>query len=140
MTRSKKVLTTREILFSFIDRQHTKHAEAEAYFRFFANEGYHIYTPSFAVMDTYAQIRKHMSFSIAKDFLRTIYLGSIEIIYPDESTTKNAIKLILSNTSDDLTMDQALINVIADKNQIPQIASFDYQYFYFGIQPFTLPY
>lgn len=140
MTKSKKVLITTEVLFAFVDRQHPKHGEVDAYFRVFAQEQYRVFVSSFTIILTYNHLKKHISYSIAKDFLRTIYTGNIEIIYPDENTTKAAMKLVLNSTNIDLPLEQALENVIADKHQISQIASFEFQNFYFGIQPFSLPY
>lgn len=137
---SHKVLVTPSVLFAYIDRNHPRHTEASAFFRYFAQEKFHVYVTSFSIVKTYDQIKKHMSFSIAKDFLRIIYTGNIEVVYPDEALTKAAIKLLLGNTGQDQGVEQILINVIADRKQIPQIASFEYNNFYFGIQPFSLPY
>lgn len=140
MTQSKKVLITPAVLFSFIDRQHPKHTQSEAFFRFFAQESFHLFASNFSIIQTYNDLKKHISYGIAKDFVRTAYLGSIEILYPDEFVTRQALKLVLNNTGADLTLEQALINVLADKNKISQIASFEYTNFYFGIEPFSLPY
>lgn len=137
---SRKVLVTPAVFFAFIDRNHPRHAEASAFFRYFAQEKFHVFIASFSITKTYDQIKKHMSFSIAKDFLRIIYTGNIEVVYPDEALTKAAIRLLLSNTGPDQGVEQALLNVIADRRQISQIASFEYNTFYFGIQPFSLPY
>ncbi len=137
---SHKVLVTPSVLFAYIDRNHPRHTEASAFFRYFAQEKLHVYVASFSIVKTYDQIKKHMSFSIAKDFLRIIYTGNIEAVYPDEALTKAALRLLLSNTGQDQGIEQVLLNVIADRKQIPQIASFEYNNFYFGIQPFSLPY
>ncbi len=137
---SRKVLVTPSVFFAYVDRNHPRHSEASAFFRYFAQEKFHVYTTSFSVSKTYDQIKKHMSFSIAKDFLRVIYTGNIELIYPDETLTKAALKLILTNTGQDLGIDHALLNVIADRRQISQIASFEYNSYYFGINAFALPY
>lgn len=140
MTQSKKILLTSSVLFSFIDRLAPKHSQAEAFMRYFAQEQYHVLVASVTIVETYKLLKENISYSLAKDFLRTIFLGSIEVIYPDEILTKTAIRLVLSNSGQDLDFDQALINVMADKNQIHAIASFEYSNFYFGIQPFSLPY
>ncbi|MBI4099930.1 hypothetical protein HY440_02885 [Candidatus Microgenomates bacterium] len=137
---SRKVLVTPTVLFAFTDRNHPRHSEASAFFRYFAQEKFHVFVTSFSIAKTYDQIKKHTSFSIAKDFLRIIYTGNIEIVYPDEVVTKAALKLLLTNTGVDLGLEHALINVIADRKQISQIAAFEYNNFYFGIQQFSLPY
>lgn len=138
--KSKKVFITNSVFFGFLDRNHPKHFEAEAYFRYFSQESYRIYTANFVLIKTYAHLRKHISFSLAREFLRASFTGNIEIVYPDEAITKAAVKLILGSQSPDLDLEQAIINVIADRNQIPYICSFDYSQYFFGLQPFVLPY
>ena len=138
--RSKKVYITSSIFFFFFYFNHPKHAVAEAFFRYFAQEGSHLYTAGFTLAKTYGQLQKFISHSIAKEFLRSIYLGNIEIIYPDEPATKAAAKLILGSQSPELDLEQALINVIADRHQIPFVCSLDYSQYFFGVQPFSLPY
>lgn len=137
---SKKVFITPSVFFAFVDRNSPKHNQADAFFRYFAQENFHLYTTTFSIIRTYDQIKKHISYSLAKDFLRVIFVGNIEIVYPDEAITKAAIKFVLGSTSFDLNMEQALTNVVADRMQIPQICSFEYSQFYFGINLFTLPY
>lgn len=141
MTNSKRVLLTSGVLFAFIDRNHPKHNQASAYFRFFAQEKYNLYVTLSSVVKTYNDLRKHMSYAIAKDFVRAMFVGNIEILYPDEASTKTALKLILSETQRDFNnFDHALINVLADRNQIPQICSFEFSRFFFGISLFNLPF
>jgi predicted nucleic acid-binding protein len=140
ITHSKKVLLAPSAFFSFIDRNHPKHSTSRAYFRYFANEGYRLFTTANTVTITYNQLQKHMSYSIAKTFLRTIYLGDVDIIYPDEAMTKSALRLIFSNTGGAIGFEQALINAVADRLQIPLIVSFEYSTNYFGVSAFTLPY
>lgn len=140
MIRSKKAFIDSSVFFALVDRNHPKHPEAEAYFRYFAQEGFHLYTANFVVANLYSQLRRHIGFSIAREFLRGIYLGNIEIIYPDEPTTKAAVKFILTSQGPDISLEQALTNVIADRRQISYVCSFDYSQYFFGIQPFTLPY
>lgn len=138
--KSKNIFITSAVFFAFVDRNHPKHQQSSAYFRYFAKEKYHLTTASFSISKTYYQLRKHMSYPIAKDFLRALFLGNIEITYPDESMTKAALKLIFQNTGYDLTIDQALTNIIAYRAQIHQICSFEYSSFYFGISLFSLPF
>lgn len=140
MTTSKKIFLTPSVIFAFIDRNDPKHRQASAYFRYFAQEKCHLYIALPSVVRAYNNLRQHMSYSIAKDFIRAIFVGNVEIVYADEAATKMALKLILSETAQNLSFDQALINVLADRHQVPQIYSFEYSNFYFGIQSFTLPY
>jgi predicted nucleic acid-binding protein len=137
---SKKVFLSSSVMFAFVDRNHPKHQQASAYLRYFAQEKFQVYSSLSAVIHTHNDLRKHMSYSIAKDFIRAMFVGNIEIIYPDEAATKNALKLMLSQAQQDLSFDQILMNVLADKHGISQICSFETSRFYFGITLFNLPF
>jgi predicted nucleic acid-binding protein len=140
MTNSKKVFLTSSVMFAFVDRNDPKHQQASAYLRCLAQGKYNLYITLSSITKTYNDLRKHMSYSIAKDFIRAMFVGNIEIVYPDEAATKAALKLILSETQRDFNnFEHALTNVLADRNQIPQICSFEFSRFYFGISLFTLP-
>ncbi len=140
MTRSKKVFVTSSVFYAFIDRSNPRHAQSEAFFRYFAQEGMHLFTSLPEIISTHEELQKNVGFSTAQDFIRTIFLGNIDVLYPEEAETKNALKLVLANASSaqTITFEQALVNSISDKKQIAQIASFDYSQFYYGILPFTL--
>jgi predicted nucleic acid-binding protein len=140
MTASKKVFLTPSVLFALLDRNHPKHSQSDAYFRFFAKEQYQLFVTDSSVVRTYNDIRKHMSYSVAKDFLRAMFVGNIQIVYPDEPTTRATLKLLLSDTQYEISFEQALTNVSADRFQVSQICSFEFSRFFFGINLFTLPY
>ena len=70
MASSKKVYIARSGFYAFIDRAHPKYDQASAYFRYFSQEGYTLYTDSMTLIDVYNQIYKEISPSLAKDFLR----------------------------------------------------------------------
>lgn len=127
-------------MFAFIDRNHPKHQQASAYLRYFAQENFQVYTTLSSIIRTQKDLREHMSYSIAKDYLKTMFLGNIEVLYPDEAATKAALKLILSESQRDFSFDQVIINVMAERLQIPQICSFETSKFYFGITLFNLPF
>ena len=128
------------VLFAFVDRNHPRHTQASAYLRYFAQQQFQVFVTNSSVVRTYNDIRKHMSYSIAKDFLRAMFTGNIHILYSDESAYRATLKLLLSDIRYENNFEQALINVLADRNQIPQICSFEYSRFYFGINLFTLPF
>lgn len=137
---SKKVYLTNSAFYSFIDRSDAKHQMSGAFFRYFAQEGYHLYTTPTTIMDTYAHIQAHMSHSIARDFLQTIFTSTIDIVYIDEPMMKTATKLVITTTSAHLTLDQAITNIVCDKIQISTICTFEYFPFFFGTKAFTLPF
>lgn len=127
-------------MYAFIDRSDEKHRMAGAFFRYFAQEGYHLFTSPSTITNTYEHIQSHMSHSIAREFLQTIFTSTMDILYIDEPTMKAAAKLVITTTSANLTLDQALSNIICDRMQIPNICTFGYFPFFFGIRAFTLPY
>jgi len=136
---SKKVYIARSGFYAFIDRAHPKHDQATAYFRYFAEERYALYTDSITLIDVYNQIYKDISPSLAKDFLRTVFLGNINILFPDESDTKAALKTLINYQSTDLTFGQALRAVLANRRGVGQIFTFDYLHPLFGLNVFYLP-
>lgn len=136
---SKKVFLEPSVFFAFIDRAHPKHDHANAYFRFFAEEQYQIYTDLGTIVDTYNLIYKDISPSLGKDFLRTISLSNLNIIYPDETDHKAALKALITYASPDLTFHKSLIAVLANKRGIMQICTFDYLHQLFGLSLFYLP-
>lgn len=139
MAESKKVYLTPSAFLAFIDRAHAKHEEASAFFRFFGLEGYMLYTDSDSITLTYIDIYKEISPSLARDFLRTITLSDINVIYPEESDMKAALKALVSFGSTDLSFPDAHIAVLADKRGISQICSFEYFHSLFGQTLFYLP-
>ncbi len=137
---SKKVYITQSAFYAFIDRSDAKNQMAGAYFRYFAQEGYHLYTSPSTIMATYERIQVHMSHSIAREFLQTIFTSTIDIVYVDEPLMKSAVKLVITTTSVHLTLEQAIVNIVCDKSQTPTICSFEYFPYFFGTRAFTLPY
>ncbi len=136
---SKKVYIARSGFYAFIDRAHSKHEQAVAYFRYFAETNYFLYTDSTTLIDVYNQIYKDISPSLAKDFLRIIFIGNINIIYPEESDIKAGLKTLVNYQSTDLTFGQALRAVLANRKGVSQVFTFDYLHPLFGQSVFYLP-
>lgn len=140
MATSKKVFVTGSVLYSFIDRAHPKHSQAAAFFRYFAQEKYQVYTSYLDLEEAYRAVYIKISPSLARDFLKGAMLSSINILYPSESDTKSALKTLASNnTSSDLTFRDAQDAVLANRSAISQICTFDYLHALFGLAPFYLP-
>lgn len=136
---SKKVFMEASIFVSFIDRAHPKHEQAAAYFRFFAEEEYMIFTDILSLVEAYNTIYKDVSPSLAKDFMRVISLSNVNILYPEEMDSKAALKALVTYQSTDLTYPKALSAVLAQKRGITQICTFDYLHPLFGQMLFYLP-
>jgi predicted nucleic acid-binding protein len=140
MALSKKVFVTGSVLYAFVDRANARHPQATAYFRFFAQEKYHVYTSYLDIEEAYRAIYIKISPSLARDFLKGVMLSSLNILYPSESDTKSALKTLTSNTtSSDLTFRDAQDAVLASRNNILQICTFDYLHSLFGLTSFYLP-
>lgn len=137
--KSKKIFVSNDVLYAFVDRAHTKHPQAAAYFRYFAQEKYQVFTSYLHVLNTYREIYTKISPSLARDFLRALSLSSINILYPMESDMKAALKTLINYQSSELSFDQSQLAVLANRNTIPQVCTFEYVHPLFGLSAFYLP-
>ncbi|MBP9718967.1 MAG: hypothetical protein KBD46_00695 [Candidatus Levybacteria bacterium] len=136
---SKKIYLTASLFEAFIDRAHPKHEQANAFFRFFGDDEYILYTDIQTIMQAYTTIYKDISASLGKDFMRTMIISDINILYPEDSDIKAAMKALMAYQSNELSFPQALTAVLAEKREISQICTFDYLHPLFGQTPFFLP-
>lgn len=136
---SKKVYISSDGFIAFIDRAHPKHMHAAAFFRYFAQNHFQLYTTPITINDTYKELSASISPSVAKDFLRALQFSSINIIYPEDSDMKLSLKTITTSNSIELTFSKALMAVTCNKHNIPQICTFEYLHALFGLQVFYLP-
>ena len=136
---SKKVFIAPDMFISFIDRAKENHEQAAAFFRFFAENEYQIYTDLLSLNTVYNHIYTEISPSLSKDFLRTINLSNLNLLYADESDMKVAFKTIGMYQANELTFPKALMSVIASKRNIPQICTNEYLPTLFVLQLFYLP-
>lgn len=137
--KSKKVYLSSDAIYAFIDRADPKHVHAAAFFRFFAQENYQLFTSIISINDTYSKIYQNISPSVAKDFLKALSLSAINLIYPEESDVNATFKTLLSYQNHELTFTEALMAVLANKKNIPQICTFNYLHSLFGLTTFYLP-
>jgi predicted nucleic acid-binding protein len=136
---SKKIYIASDGLVAFIDRAHKKHVQATAFFRYFAQEQCQIYSSVVSLNETYMTIYNMISPSLARDFLRALSLSSINVLYPENADIKAAIKILETGNSVDLTFSKALMAVICNKKNIPQIMTYEYLHALYGLQLFFLP-
>ena len=136
---SKKVFVAPSGFYAFIDRAHPKYEQASAYWRYFAENNYSVFTDSQTLVDVYNHIYKEISPSLAKDFLRTVFLGNLNVIYPEERDIKSALKTLVNYQSTELTISQALRAVLANRRGVFQVYTFDYLHPLFGQTVFYLP-
>ena len=136
---SKKVFVTGDGFIAFIDRGHPKHLQSTAFFRYFAQEKLQLYTTAVSINEAYMSFYNTISPSLARDFLRTISISSLNILHPEESDIKAAIKAVATGTSVELTFSKALVAVLCNKRSIPQIYTFEYLPNLYGLQLFYLP-
>ena len=139
MAISKKIYLAASGFYAFIDRAHVRHDHAVAFFRYFAQEEYALFTDTITINQAYDYIYKEISPSLARDFLRTIFLGNINIIYPDQGDIKAALKTLIGYQSTELTFADAIMAVLANRRGVSQIATFDYLHPLFGLSAFFLP-
>jgi len=136
---SKKVYIAPDGLIAFIDRAHKKHIHASAFFRYFAQQKYQLYTNVVSINDTYMTLYNTISPSLARDFLRTLSFSSINILYPERAEIKTAIKIVETGNAIDLTFAKALMAVLCNKKSIPQIMTYEFLPALYGLQLFYLP-
>lgn len=138
-SKTKKLFVATSAFLAFVDRAHPKHVEATAYFNFLASKNYQLYTCFGSINEAYRKIYSDLSPTLARDFLKAITLGSINILYPSESDLKAAIKALTASQSKELTFLDAQAETLAYRNGITEILTFDYIPQLFGIEVFTLP-
>jgi predicted nucleic acid-binding protein len=136
---SKKVFIAADGFVAFIDRAHPNHVHTSAFFRYFAQEHFQLYTTVVSINDAYNTIYNTISPSLARDFLRAMALSTVNVMYPENADMKTAIKTVEQSNSVDLTFSKALTAVICNKRSIPQVCTFEYLPSLFGIQVFYLP-
>jgi predicted nucleic acid-binding protein len=139
MAVSKKIYLSQSAFCSFIDRVHPKHYYSQAFFRYFGQEEYALFTDTITLNQAYNHIYKEISPSLARDFLKTIFLSNINIIYPDQSDIKAALKTLVGYQSSELTFPDSIMSVLANRRGVTQIATFDYLHPLFGLSAFFLP-
>lgn len=139
MIQSKKVFVESDIFYAFVNRAHAKYPQAAAYFRYFAQEKYQVFTSYPVIEEVYKQIYENISPSLAKDFLRGVMLSSLNILYPTESDTKSALKTLINYQNTELTFKDSQTAVLSSRNYISQICTFEYLHPLFGLTSFNLP-
>ena len=136
---SKKVFIETGVLYAFINRADPKHPQSAAYFRYFSQENYQVFTSYPVVDEVYEKIYEKISPSLAKDFIRGMSLSSINILYPTESDLKASLKTLINFQNTDLTLRDSQSAVLANRNSIGQICTFEYLHPLFGINTSNLP-
>jgi predicted nucleic acid-binding protein len=136
---SKKIFIETDVFYAFVNRAHDKHPQAAAFFRYFAQEQYQVFTSYAVIEEVYKEIYEKISPSLAKDFLRGLSLSNINILYPTESDYKAALKALINYRNTELTFNDSQSAVMANRNNINQICTFGYLHPLFGISAFYLP-
>ena len=139
MKPTNKLFVAASAFLAFIDRAHPKHAQAAAYFSYLAQQKYQLYTGYDNIQEAYRSIFADMSPSLARDFLRAVTLGSINILYTTEGDAKAALKALVTSQSKELSFGDAQMEVLAYRNSISQIFTFNYLPALFGLTAFSLP-
>ena len=136
---SRKVYIAPSAFIAFVDRANPKHPQAAAFFRYFAQEKYQLFTSYLSVEEAYKTIYEKISPTLARDFLRALSLSSINILYPNESDMRAALKTLINFRNPELSLHDAQTAVLSERNGIPQICTFDYLHQLFGLTSFYLP-
>jgi len=137
--QSKKVFIESDIFYAFVNRAHDKHPQAAAFFRYFAQEQFQIFTSQSVLEEAYMEIYEKISPSLAKDFMRGVSLSNINILYPNESDFKATLKALINYRNTELKFNDAQAAVLAERNSVGQICTFGYLHPLFGQTAFYLP-
>jgi len=136
---SKKVFIESDIFYAFVNRAHTRHPQSTAFFRYFAQEKFQIFTSYPVIEESYKEIYEKISPSLAKDYARGISLSAVNMLYPSDSDHKAALKALINYQNTELTLRESQSAVLANRNFISQICTFKYIHPLFGITTFNLP-
>lgn len=139
MIQSHKVFIESDVFYAFVNRAHAKYPQASAYFRYFAQEKYQVFTSYPVIEEVYREIYEKISPSLAKDFLRGLALSSVNILYPSESDLKAALKTLINYQNTELTFKDSQTAVLANRNYVNQICTFEYLHPLYGLSAFNLP-
>lgn len=137
--QSKKVFIESGVFYAFINRAHAKYPQAAAYFRYFAQENYQVFTSYPVLEKVYEELYEKISPSLAKDFIRGLSLSSINILYPTESDLKASLKTLINYRNTELTFRSSQTAVLSNRNYINQVCTFEYLHPLFGLTAFFLP-
>lgn len=139
MIQSHKVFIESSIFYAFINRADPKFPQAAAYFRYFAQEKYQVFTSYPVIEAVYDQIYEKISPSLAKDFIRGLSLSAVNILYPTESDLKAALKTLINYRNTELKFKDSQSAVLANRNYVNQVCTFEYLHPLFGLTAFFLP-
>lgn len=140
MASNKKVFIESNVFYAYVNRAHANHIQATSFFRYFAQEEFQVFTSYHVLEETYSLIYNKISPSLASDFLKGISLSSVNIIYPSEADLKSIIKTQVNYQNKDLTLRDTQSAVLANRNNISQICTFDYLRQLFGQTKYNLPF
>lgn len=136
---SKKVLIAADVFLAFIDRANPRHLHASAFFRYFAQEHYILYTTPLIVSTTYQELSSRISPAVAKDFVKALTLSSIAVCSPDEGDMRLTCKTLLSSIGSEASFDETFMQSVANRRNITQICTFGYLHPLFRLTTFYLP-
>lgn len=136
---SKKIVLATDVLIAFVDRSHPKHLHATAFFRYFAQEKYFLYTTPLVIADCYTLLHQRISPILAKDFIKAISLSSIIVMHPEDSDMKLAYKTILASSNPEITFEETLLATMSSRRNISYVCTFSYLHPLFRLQTFYLP-
>lgn len=136
---NKKVLVGPDVFVAFIDRANPRHLHAGAFFRYFAQERYNLFTTALIINNVYQTLSTNISQAVAKDFIKALTLGSINILPLDESDIKLTFKTLLSPSGTEASFGETLMQAMASRRNITQICTFSYLHPLFRLSTFYLP-
>ena len=131
-TTSRKIFIDSSILIAFIDRGAPNHLIAVKTIGDLARIGYHLYTSSQVVTDSYILFSRELGTAVALEFLQTMLQSAIEILFPQQADLITAYRILRVNRKRQIPSDEALNATLMQKKGIVQILTFSPWHNLFG--------
>lgn len=132
MIQTRKIFIDSSILFAFIDRSDKKHPQAVKAMESLAEQGFHLFTSSQNIYDTYNVLQREVGNSVAIDFLEASLQSGIEILFPQKADIISAFRVLKSNREQQIAFREALNATLMEKRNITNILTFSYWHNLFG--------
>mgnify|MGYP001606301709 CR=1 FL=1 len=129
---SRKIFIDSSILIAFIDRGAPNHLIAVKAMEDLARIGYHLYTSSQVVTDSYILLSRKLGTAVALEFLQTMLQSAIEILFPQRADLITAHRILRANRDRQIPFKEALDAALMQKKGIVQISTHHYWHNLFG--------
>lgn len=126
MAQPQSIFIDTSAFLAFIDRADINHIKSVRVFELLARHNFQVYTSNLIVVQTFSRLEKDLGFSLAKDFLKTILEGNIQVLHPTESDLKAAYRFLKLNPERQISLMEVVNTHLMDKVRVVSILTFSY--------------